>query len=291
MSKSRDYCFTINNPSGWDDAEIDKCTQESKYLCYGIETGESGTRHYQGFVMFQNARTISSIKKILTRAHLEPRRGTVEQAIAYCEKDGDFHEWGEKPLSKKTQKERWLWVIERAEHGDMASIRQEEPAIYLRYLSTLRGLKRRRSATMAGELDNEWWYGPTGTGKSRQLHEQYPDHYQKPLNKWWDGYEDEETVGIEEVHPGCGGWLGHFLKIWSDRYPFTAEIKGGTLKNVRPRKLIITSNYTIEECFPNEQDWKPLKRRFKSTKFDSVWTPQCPCIHEEEEESKDQYTL
>lgn len=268
MSKRRDYVFTINNPTGWDDAEIDACAKEAKYLCYGIEVGEEGTKHYQGFVMFHNARSLNSIKRLLTRAHLEPRKGTVEQAIRYCEKDSDFHEWGERPTFKRSSKERWKWVIEKAEAGDIDSIKDEEPAIYLRYLSTLRGLERRRPHVMDGELDNEWWFGPTGTGKSRQLYERYPDHYRKPLNKWWDGYENEEVVGLEEVHPGCGGWLGHFLKIWSDRYPFNAEIKGGTLKNIRPRKLIVTSNFTIEECFPQQQDWEPLRRRFKVSKFD-----------------------
>jgi len=287
MSKCRDFVFTINNPGEFDDIDIEQAIKQATYLCYGIETGESGTRHYQGFVMFSNARHITAIKKILTRAHLEPRRGSIEQAIAYCEKDGDFHEWGERPLSKRNAKDKWKWVIERAEDGDLLSIKQEEPAIYLRYLSTLRGLKRRRLGVMDGELENEWWYGPTGTGKSRRLHDQYPQHYKKPLNKWWDGYEDEETVGIEEVHPTCGGWLGYFLKIWSDRYPFNAEIKGGTLKNIRPKKLIVTSNYTIQECFPDEQDYKPLQRRFKSTHFDTLWTPTCSC----DEESKEEYTL
>lgn len=267
MQRSRDWCFTINNPTGWDDAEIDKLYQEANYVCYGIETGESFTKHYQGFVMFSNPRTISGVKRILTRAHLEGRKGTVKQAINYCKKDGDFHEWGDPPVDKKTTKERWKWVIERAEQGDIAAVKDEEPAIYLRYLSTLRGLKRRGHDVMDGELEHEWWWGKTGSGKSRYLHQEYPDHYQKPLNKWWDGYEDEETVGIEEVHPGCGGWLSHFLKIWADRYPFTAEIKGGTLKHVRPAKIIVTSNYTIEECFPEKKDFEPLRRRFKVKEF------------------------
>lgn len=270
MSKRRDYVFTINNPTGWDDQEIESCAREAIYLCYGKEVGESGTPHYQGFVMFANARTQASVKRMLTRAHLEPRKGTTTQAIAYCEKDGDFHQWGERPAAKLSSKERWKWVIDKAEAGDVDAIKDEEPAIYLRYLSTLRGLNRRRPSILDGELGNEWWWGPTGTGKSRALHEQYPGHYQKPLNKWWDGYEDEEVVGLEEVHPGCRGWLGHFLKIWADRYPFTAEVKGGTLKNVRPRKLIVTSNYTIEECFPDTQDYEPLRRRFNVTKFDSL---------------------
>lgn len=57
------------------------------------------------------------------------------------------------------------------------------------------------------------------------------------------------------------------LKIWADRYPFPGEIKGGTIERIRPEKIIVTSNYSIRECFPNPQDHEPMLRRFKVTLF------------------------
>lgn len=57
------------------------------------------------------------------------------------------------------------------------------------------------------------------------------------------------------------------LKIWADRYPFCAEIKGGTLQKIRPLKIIVLSNYSIDECFENSQDLEPIKRRFKVKQF------------------------
>jgi RNA helicase. len=122
---------------------------------------------------------------------------------------------------------------------------------------------------------HEWWYGPTGTGKSKSVWELYPNHYGKQLNKWWDGYEGEDVVVIEEWSPK-NEVTGSFLKIWADRYPFNAEIKGATLKKIRPKKIIVTSNYTIEECFPTMQDCEPLKRRFKTVYFPQIFVPRGP---------------
>jgi len=47
-------------------------------------------------------------------------------------------------------------------------------------------------------LTNKWYYGPPGTGKSRKVRQDYPNVYDKPLNKWWDAYEDQEVVVLDD---------------------------------------------------------------------------------------------
>lgn len=116
------------------------------------------------------------------------------------------------------------------------------------------------------ELEHEWWYGPSGTGKSKRAWEEFPGHYQKELNKWWCSYAGEDVVVIEEWSPK-NECTASALKIWADRYPFTGQIKGGSMTKIRPRKIIVTSNYSIEQCFPNAEDQGPLKRRFKQVYF------------------------
>lgn len=58
-----------------------------------------------------------------------------------------------------------------------------------------------RKVPTLGPLDNEWHYGDTGTGKSRHVRTKYPDAYIKGNNIWWDGYDGQEVVIIEEMGP------------------------------------------------------------------------------------------
>lgn len=265
VQRSKGWCFTINNPTAADDVEIALLRLSTDYGVFGRETGAEGTPHYQGFVRFGASTRFDRVKRLLSRAHIEAQRGSVHQASDYCKKDGDFDEWGTLPERKRDAKERWRFIIERAERGDLDGIKDEYPGEYLRYYDRLRSLKS-RDPVILDDLVNEWWWGPTGTGKSRRVWAEFPDHYGKQLNKWWDGYMDEAVVVIEEWSPK-NDMSASGLKIWADRYPFNAEIKGGQLRKIRPGKIIVTSNYTIDECFEREGDRDPIKRRFKQVHF------------------------
>ena len=112
-----------------------------------------------------------------------------------------------------------------------------------------------------GEMDNLYIWGDTGVGKSHYVHDQYPGAFKKSANKWWDGYAGEDTVYIEDVPKD---WVGvHVLKNWADKWPFPAEVKGSSLGQIRPKKIIITSNYCIHELSDDPQIIGPLLRRFK----------------------------
>lgn len=267
--RSRGWCFTINNPNGWDDADIENLRNATQYTCYGKEVGENETPHYQGFCYFKEKKSLLQVKTLIPRAHLESQRGTCEQAITYCEKDGDFQEWGTRPRGPQGQKSQWKEVLLLARKGELQEIEDKYPSIFLRYHSKLLGLYRPERPIVLQTIDNEWWCGETGTGKSKRLWELYPNHYQKPLNKWWDGYNNEDVVAIEEWAPK-NEVTASLLKIWADRYPFCAEVKGGTLQKVRPKKIIVLSNYKPEECFTSENDLLPIKRRFKVVMFATI---------------------
>lgn len=69
---------------------------------------------------------------------------------------------------------------------------------------------------------------------------------------------------IEEVCPTDADWLAPMLKIWSDRYPFIGEMKGRS-EMIRPKKIIICSNYAPDAIFTRDEDLLPIRRRFKVT--------------------------
>lgn len=269
-TKHKGYCFTINNPGAFDAIDLEQlrnhCSLE--YLVYGKEVGELGTPHIQGFVRFKSQVHFTAIKRILSRAHIEIQKGTSVQAAEYCKKDGDFVEYGSLVV-KKTAKEKWRDIVQWSETGEVEKIRDEYPDVYFLHRPKILSL-RSAAPSILDELSNEWWVGKTGTGKSSKLWRDYPDHYSKQLNKWWDGYNGEHTVAIEEFNPESGKYLAHFVKVWADRYPFPAEIKGSCLKRIRPLRVIILSNYTPEECFSNENDLGPILRRFKVVHFRSL---------------------
>jgi len=278
MSKgSRGWCYTLNN---YTEEERDALRAlKSVYHVFGYERGEEGTPHLQGYVHFQHQKTLSAVKKIMPRAHLEPRMGTVDQAVEYCKKEGDFEEHGEKPMSQKEKgecnKKRWRQIQQKAEEGDEEWLKENEPHVYHTQLATFRSHKKPRMEVLHyEETPHEWWVGPTGTGKSRRVWEQYPKHYAKEKNKWWCNYTGQDVVVIEEADPKNMEHLADRLKVWADRYPFPGEIKGGRIEGIRPQKVIVTSNYTPEECFPNQNDLEPILRRFKIVTFG-----HSPAIH------------
>ena len=65
------------------------------------------TPHLQGYVHFKNEKSLKQLKALMPRAHVEARKGTIQQAIEYCQKEGDWEEHGEKPkMPKEKEKEK-----------------------------------------------------------------------------------------------------------------------------------------------------------------------------------------
>lgn len=107
---------------------------------------------------------------------------------------------------------------------------------------------------------NVWYWGAPNTGKSRRARAELGSFYQKMNNKWWESYDGEANVLLEDVDR-THEWMGSHLKIWADRYGFRAEIKCDSAV-MRPEKIFVTSNYHPKEIFNDPSVCQAILDRF-----------------------------
>lgn len=249
--RSRRFIFTVNN---WDEEDYKIWeTLECRYMVMGKEVGEQGTPHLQGYVEFVNARSFNSMRSINPKAHIEVAHGDAEQNLKYCSKEGDFIVRGTPSMSRSDkgvlEKRRWEDAKASAIAGDLDNVPGD---IYVRCYSSLKAIKKDHMPAVQ-DLDGVcglWLYGEPKNGKSDWARKRFGTNYfvKDPATKWWDGYQNEEVIIIDEVdRTNCMG-LSNRLKIWADMYAFIAEDKGGAFK-IRPKHVIVTSNYKIEDLF------------------------------------------
>lgn len=290
------WCFTINN---FTPAELFQIEQHIEAIEAGTsehldalifekehdeysdeeEEEEEGhdqewTPHLQGFFRLKAQKQLTWVKRHLagfTRAHLEVARGTDEQNIRYCSKEGRAKMAGTfRNVHTETKKKVWDDIRDLIKEGATPEqIRDEYPA---QYLSRQAGITQWICEIYAdanpdpwdGDLKtkNIWVWGPAGTGKSRWAHQLQGRKYMKNTNKWWDGFARHDIVIIEDLDPQRCTALVQHLKIWADRYPFNGEVKGGTRPIHPDYKLVITSNYHPRDCFSNPEDLQAITRRF-----------------------------
>ncbi|AUD57238.1 rolling-circle replication protein [Pleurochrysis carterae circular virus] len=267
--KFRNFVFTKNNYSQEDLDDLD--SMEIKYLIYGKESAPTtGTPHLQGFVVFKNQRSTGSVCKEL-KCWARPAK-TTQCAIAYCKKDGDFVERGTPPMTQeecgKKGEEFYFKCLTAAEEG-----RFEDIPASIMFTQDQAIHRHRQRALLARELKDTdeqmlWYWGAPGTGKSKKARGDHPGFYLKMCNKWWDGYSDQEVAILEDFDKKHE-MLGHHLKIWGDRYPFPAEIKGGAMV-IRPKLVIVTSNWHPSDIWSDKPTLDPILRRFKCIEFKAL---------------------
>jgi len=289
--RSRNWCYTLNNPSEADVLALDGLVQGVTYHVCGKETSESGTLHAQGFIVFENPKSLAGVKLILPRAHWEIKckNSSFVQASDYCKKDGDFIERGTLPLDPvgkgQVEQERWREIIQLSREGNWETLAEEYPVEYGQRLKTLEYIHQKRPQdvkTMAPEVKHRWYFGKPGTGKSRRARYEYPDAFIKdPKERWWDGYDGQESVIIDDFDIYQKNQGGD-MKRWLDLYPFQAPFKGG-YRLIRPKMIVVTSNYHPSEIWDDQITVKAISRRVELHRFVFVWTP--PEADDEAEEA------
>ena len=266
-TKAKNWCFTWNNyPRNYASYfPIDG----SNYIIYGLEVGDSGTRHLQGYLQMRKQTRFSSIRRLLEgTAHWEVSRGSAEQASNYCKKDGDFKEFGKLSKTANDRRRSGLsldceQIRDKIQSGTSRNKLLEQFPSRGQYIDQLQQLRPHR--TTAPKV--LYIYSRTGKGKTTNtmgaIRELGYTFYVKPSgHKWWPRY-DGQRVAILEEFQSCFT-LTSFLQL-CDATPFEVEFKGG-FTPFTSEFLIIISNLSPEAQYQQvqidrPQSWNAYYRR------------------------------
>ena len=270
--QARNWCFTLNNPENGDYAFFKEFIQcNCGYGIMQFERGESGTKHIQGYIQLTKKNRIGWLKSHLSdRAHFEKAKGTPEQNKAYCSKEqSPAFEGEESPfefgLFKKeknsTELHTAIGIFKNRDKRLIECVDEHSEQFVKHY----KGLLALRAISLGVRRDFKtevfWLYGPTGSGKSRAIAEEVPcAYYKMPGNKWWDMYDGENDVVVDDVRRDfCT--FSEMLRML-DRYPFMVEYKGGSCW-FSARRIFFTSPLPPEQFWEGrtEEDMAQFLRR------------------------------
>ena len=292
-SKSTGYAFTLNN---YTDSDI-QCIKElanvprvTRLVCEP-EVGKDGTPHLQGYIAFKKPQTMKNVETWLGgHVHLERPRKSPRENFHYCTKDGtafitkgfeDVIRTEENMRKKKeTANDRAIEILKDIKELPRDEFIRKHASFYLYKRQIYDKFKTEyEMETMdnyEGNLKdkNFWIYGSAGSGKSMLAAKWLPEEFilRKTSNKWFDGYTRKvKLIVIDDLCPNLNDQSARTMKNLADRYKFVVEVKNSTIV-ISPKDycLLITTNYTLEEIFPNATDIEPIKRRFTVINMDEV---------------------
>lgn len=310
-TRSTNYVFTLNNYTSEEVTAFQNFVFNGccRFVAFGKEVAESGTPHLQGVIVFKTKKSLAQVKVLNTRAHFERCMGTLEEALRYVKKgcqskdewtslkaagpnygkDVDYHQYGVPPLTSKEkgvvggqmEKDRYSEAREFAKKGNLDSIPAD---LYVRFYNSWKSIAKDHMEKPADKdgVTGIWIHGLSNTGKSRIARKLFGySLYDKMCNKWWDGYQGEANILIDDLDDKHDG-LGHYLKRWADRYSFLCETKGG-MRAIRPDNIIVTSQYTPDDIWSDVRTAHAIKRRFRiveielsleqRARYDSIFNP------------------
>lgn len=178
MSRVRNYVFTLNNYTlaqiGGLTAAVDVDDHDALcvYLIMQEEIGsETGTPHLQGYMELHKASSMRTVKRKLgigfNSLHLEARRGTQGEAVAYCKKTDTFKPGGirwEMGRKKRLSGNSAINLV--LEGATMLRVAEEEPVQFVRHFRGLLALKLITAKPRDWPMEVIIYVGATGTGKS-----------------------------------------------------------------------------------------------------------------------------
>lgn len=259
VSKVRTHAiaFTWNN---YAESDVEKMKawikDQCDYGCFSQEVSSTGTPHLQGYLHFENARFYPNqkLRKFAnSKIHDAIARASPIQNRNYCSglhvKKGNtlnptFWEFGDVPV--QGGRTDWKQALEQARDVGVYAALEAQPHL----IPNVRALERVRQLSRTSKMRKMnviVLHGPTGTGKSYAAWSAFPDLYTKPDGQWWDGYDGQKVVLLDDFNGDVP--ITTLLK-WLDPYPLQLPIKGAFVA-AQYETVIITSNRPPYEWYPS----------------------------------------
>jgi len=243
----RCFVFTWNNYQRRDMVKLE-ADDWFKYCVVGMEVGDNGTPHLQGYVELKTRKRFLQLKERYPKMHIEKRRGTAAQAGDYCKKDGDFLEFGEtRKQGARTDLTRLKKRVRKGEKR-FEIIRDCSNYQQIRYVEKL--FEYVRPSLEWSPRNVLWYYGPAGTGKTRAAVDYVKEKgpvYVAMTGQWFDGYDGEDYVIIDDLR--AKNWPYSLMLRLLDGYEVRVPIKGGHVI-WKPSTVIITTPLPPEATYP-----------------------------------------
>lgn len=277
MTRSaKNYCFTINN---W--TEEDKSTLQTlynaenhRYLCFGFEIGDQGTKHIQGYICFNQRRTFRWVKNHLpSGAHIEQAKGSPHQNREYCRKEedeehGEFCEYGQPPAGQGARTDIDEFLAGIREGKSLLELADTHGSYILRYHRGAAALRCMYSKPRDWKSEVFVYWGKTGTGKTKKAFIEMCDKkaFIYPGGGWFDGYDGQKDAIFDDF-TGGEFKLTYLLRLldWTE---MKVPIKGDFVQWV-PRRIFITSNLSPMNWYANAhpEHQEALQRRLEHVEY------------------------
>lgn len=229
------------------------------------ELHQDGHPHFHAYVKYTTGippRQVMKFKYLERTATAKGAYGP-KGAMAYCSKDGDYitNIANLSTYHKQHGKKLHLDILEKGakkamEDGDV------HPMNYKRLAQSIELYELHcKKVEATDDCKGHWIHGDSGAGKTTAALARWPDAYRKPPTKWWDGYNGQETVILDDLRPSNAKFIVYYLTQWMDRHaPPAGESKGGTLP-LMFKRFVVTSQWSIEDMFEEQRDVAAIRRR------------------------------
>lgn len=248
-----------------------KCVKEVAPIKYAVvceEMHQDGNKHYHAAVFYQKRLQMRGNPWALdgNQCNIKVIKSTnrdIRDSIAYVKKDGVWIEEGERPEKainlQRIEKINYLRTHTKKEAIESGEFSFSEISKINEIQNEIKNKRPRDKERIV-----KWYYGGTGTGKTRTAMDEFKDVPDEDLwiasgnlKDFFNGYHGQRYVIFDDFRNGDMKF-NQLLRI-TDRYRYTVNVKNG-IYDWNADYIIFTSPYAPEDTF---KTWNKKTEEFE----------------------------